>query len=133
MHGKDRATRHNKNPLKHIWWIFFRKQFKASSSNCFHKSSILRYLCMVLNTPLSYYDNTDDNTALPSSKIQPKYKMGSINEIIWKWSCQLSINSIHLLNWSIVNKNVLLISLQTMTFCAVFERERSNFLSITKR
>ena len=37
-----------------------------------------------------------------------------------------NINKFH----TIVNKNVLLISLQIMTFCAVFERDRSKFLSI---
>ena len=37
-----------------------------------------------------------------------------------------------LLNRSVVNKNALLISLQTVTFCAVFERERSNFHCIVE-
>ena len=50
----------------------------------------------------------------------------SYHEVI-KWNCQLSTISIHLLNRSIVNKIFLLISLQTITFCAVFKRGRSNF------
>ena len=43
------------------------------------------------------------------------------------------INKFHTFVEMIVNKNVFPISLQTMTFCAVFETARSNFLSITKR
>ena len=58
--------------------------------------------------------------------------MGSI-----KWNnmkMKLSIiNKFHTFVEMIVNKNVFPISLQTMTFCAVFETERSNFLFITKR
>ena len=58
--------------------------------------------------------------------------MGSI-----KWNnmkMKLSIiNKFHTFVEMIANKNVFPISLQAMTFWAVFERERSNFLSITKR
>ena len=53
------------------------------------------------------------------------------HEVI-KWNCQLSTNSIHLLNRSIVNKNVLLFSLQTIAFFAVFETGRSKFFSTTE-